>query len=139
MKRISIGSWAYSIGPYQSSPVPFDEVIDKLAALGFDGVELGGFPPHPNPDDLKTREERQAVSERVKAKGLAWSGLAANLWGEKEWILNPDDSHYLAEFRKNVQFCRDLGIEVIRVDTVHPPDILGDLDEETARGRVVAT
>ena len=38
MKRISIGTWAYSIGPYASHPVPFDEVVDKLAALGFDVV-----------------------------------------------------------------------------------------------------
>ena len=49
MKRISIGSWAYTIGPYAEHPVDFDTVIEKLAGLGFDGVELGGFPPHPNP------------------------------------------------------------------------------------------
>jgi hypothetical protein len=29
--------------------VPFDVVCDRLKALGFDGVELGAFPPHPNP------------------------------------------------------------------------------------------
>jgi sugar phosphate isomerase/epimerase len=139
VKCISIGTWAYSIGPYASNPVPFDEVVDKLAALKFDGVELGGFPPHPNPDDLPTREQRQAVTEKVRSKGLEWSGLAANLWGEKEWILSGDDGHYLQEFRKNLVFCNDLGIETIRVDTVHPPDILGDIDAETARGRVVST
>jgi hypothetical protein len=27
----------------------FDVVCDRLKALGFDGVELGAFPPHPNP------------------------------------------------------------------------------------------
>jgi len=27
----------------------FDVVGDRLKALGFDGVELGAFPPHPNP------------------------------------------------------------------------------------------
>src|SRR5438874_1132662 len=57
MKRISIGSWAYSIGPYAANPVPFDEVIDRVAALGFDGIELGGFPPHPNPDDMPSGGE----------------------------------------------------------------------------------
>src|SRR5689334_17570187 len=122
MKRISIGTWAYSIGPYAANPVPFDEVVEKLAALGFDGVELGGFPPHPNPDDLPSREQRQELSAFVRGKGLAWSGLAANLWGEK--LINTcDTSAYVAEFRKNVAFCRDLGIETIRVDTVQPPTI----------------
>jgi sugar phosphate isomerase/epimerase len=138
MKRISIGTWAYSIGPYANNPVPFDEVVEKLAALGFDGVELGGFPPHPNPDDLKTKEQRQAVTEKVKAKGLAWSGLAANLWGEK--LINTDDnSSYVNEFRKNVEFCNDLGIDAIRVDTVQPPTIFSEVDEGTARRRVVET
>ena len=138
MKRISIGTWAYSIGPYASHPVPFDEVVDKLAALGFDGVELGGFPPHPNPDDLSTKEQRKAVAERVRAKGLGWSGLAANLWGEK--LINTDDTTpYVDEFRKNVRFCNDLGIETIRVDTVQPPTIFQEVDEETARQRVVET
>lgn len=136
MKRISIGTWAYSIGPYAASPVPFDEVVDKLSALGFHGVELGGFPPHPNPDDLPYREQRREVAAKLYAKGLAWSGLAANLWGEK--LINTDDqSQYVAEFRKNVVFCNDLGIDAIRVDTVQPPTIFAEVDEETARKRVV--
>ena len=138
MKRLSIGSWAYTIGPYAQNPVPFDEVLDKLAALGFDGVELGGFPPHPNPDDLPTREQRQAITEQVKAKGLAWSGLAANLWGEK--LINTADTRpYVAEFQKNAEFCQDLGIDCIRVDTVQPPTVFSEVDEETARHRVVST
>jgi sugar phosphate isomerase/epimerase len=48
-KRISIGSWAFTIGPYASHPVPFDTVCDRLRELEFDGLELGAFPPHPNP------------------------------------------------------------------------------------------
>ena len=47
-KRSSIGSWAYTIGPYGSNPIDFDTVCKTLKTLGFDGVELGGFPPHPN-------------------------------------------------------------------------------------------
>lgn len=138
MKRISIGSWAYTIGPYATHPVPFDEVIERLAGLGFDGVELGGFPPHPNPDDLPSQEQRQEVAAKVRAKGLAWSGLAANLWGEK--LINTDDtSAYVAEFAKNVRFCTDLGIDCIRVDTVQPPTIFSEVDPEVARKRVVDT
>lgn len=138
MKRISIGSWAYSIGPYASHPVPFEEVVTRLAELGFDGVELGGFPPHPDPDDLATREQRQAVSALVRGKGLEWSGLAANLWGEK--LINTDDQQpYVSEFEKNLVFCNDLGIETIRVDTVQPPTIFSEVHEATARARVVRT
>ena len=82
MRRISIGSWAYTIGPYADSPVDFDTVITKLRELGFDGVELGGFPPHPNPDDCASGEARARVVEGMNERGLAFSGLAANLWSQ---------------------------------------------------------
>ena len=138
MKRISIGSWAYSIGPYQDHPVPWTDVITNLKRMGFDGVELGGFPPHPNPDDLPGKEERAAVREQLDEIGLAWSGLAANLWDQK--LINTDDnSAYLARFRQNVEFCVDLGIKGIRVDTVQPPTIFEEVEPDTARKRVVET
>ena len=138
MKRISIGSWAYTIGPYGDHPVPWPEVIGKLKDMGFDGVELGGFPPHPNPDDLPTQESRAAVREELADLGLAFSGLAANLWDQK-LINTTDTSAYLARFRQNVAFCVDLGIKGIRVDTVQPPTIFSEVDPETARKRVVDT
>jgi len=138
MKRISIGTWAYSIGPYANNPVPFDEVVTRLASLGFDGLELGGFKPHPNPDDLATKEQRAAVREKVTRAGLAFSGLAADLWGQK--LINTQDTGpYMACFRKNLQFCLDLGIRGIRVDTISPPTIFDQVDAETARRRVVQT
>ncbi|MDP6380019.1 MAG: sugar phosphate isomerase/epimerase family protein [Phycisphaerae bacterium] len=138
MKRISIGTWAYSIGPYADNPVPFDEVVRRLSDLGFDGLELGGFSPHPNPDDLKTAEERAAVKELVTGAGLGFSGLAADLWTQQ--LINTDDNtEYLACFRKNLKFCQDLGIETIRVDTVQPPTVFEEVDPDTALDRVVVT
>ena len=69
MKKISIGTWAYTIGPYAKNPISFDEVVANLAKLGFDGLELGGFKPHPNPDDLVTKEQRAAVRPRRRRRG----------------------------------------------------------------------
>jgi len=138
MKKISIGSWAYAIGPYQKKPVPWAEVTQKLKALHFDGIELGGFAPHPNPDDLATKDQRQACKDQMKKLGLGWSGLAANLWAE-HLIDTEDTSVYLNVFRKNLQFCVDLGIPAIRVDAVQPPTIFDKVDVNVARKRVVDT
>jgi len=138
MKRISIGSWAYAIGPYENCPVSWEEVISTLADLGFDGVELGGFGIHPNPDNMPTKDARDACKAQLAEKGLAFSGLAANLWGEQ--LINTDDTtKYIQEFSKNLDFCVDLDIPGIRVDTVQPPTIFEEVDEEEARKRVVAT
>ncbi len=138
MKDISIGSWAYSIGPYADHPVPWEEVITRLHDLGFQGVELGGFPPHPNPDDMPDKSQREACKQQLANLGLGFSGLAANLWAEH--LIDTDDpAPYLAAFRKNLEFCVDLGIKGLRVDTVQPPTIFDQIDAETARRRVVTT
>jgi sugar phosphate isomerase/epimerase len=148
-KRISIGSWAYTIGPYASNPIPFDTVITKLKELGFNGVELGAFPPHPNPgnpggaDDnwpgaMPAKSQRAEVKAKMDSLGLAFSGMAANLWGEK-LINTGDQSKYIAEFKRNSEFALDLGIKGIRVDCVQPPTIIHEVDYATALDRVVRT
>jgi sugar phosphate isomerase/epimerase len=138
MKKISIGSWAYTIGPYEKNPVDFATVCTRLGELGFDGVELGGFPPHPNPDDLPEPEQRQQLVAQMQDWGLAFSGLAANLWGE-QLVDTDDQKKYIAEFTKNCGFCRDLGIAGIRVDTVQPPTMLDEIGWQTAFERVTGT
>lgn len=128
-KRISIGTWAYSIGPYANQPVPFTEVVTKLHDLKFDGLELGGFGVHPNPDLQKTKEERAKVRALWESQGMGCSGLAADLWSEK-LITASDDTSYRNTFRKNLEFCNDLGIDVIRVDTTEDPGVLGPVGQE---------
>jgi len=138
MKYISIGSWAYSIGPYAKNPIAWDTVCQTLADYRFDGIELGGFKPHPNPDDLPAKEQRQEVVEKMNKLGLGFSGLAANLWGEK--LINATDTEkYYREFVKNADFCVDLGIKTIRVDSVQPPTIFDEVDYDTAFKRVTQT
>lgn len=76
--KISIGSWAYTIGPWAAHPVQFDTVIGKLKELRFDGVELGAFPPHPNPGNPNgpDNEWPGAMPEKAQraARGIARGG-----------------------------------------------------------------
>ena len=148
-KRISIGTWAYTIGPYQNDPVPFEEVCSKLKELKFDGLELGAFnfhaKAHPNYYNCPTKESRLAVLETMRKYGLEFSGIAADLWNYPGHDMHladaTDGGHaYLAEFRKLLEFTVDLGIKVFRVDTVQDPNILagrGQADVDTARSNVV--
>jgi sugar phosphate isomerase/epimerase len=135
-KRISIGTWAYSIGPYANAPIPFPEVVDKLNQLGFNGLELGGFGVHPNPDLQRTGEERAKVRELWESRGMGCSGLAADLWSER-LITAKSDTSYMATFYKNLKFCNDLGIDVIRVDTTEDPGVLGPVPNEPPKPVVV--
>ena len=148
-KRSSIGSWAYTIGPYADHPVDFGTVCTRLKELGFDGLELGAFPPHPNPGNpngpdegwggaLPEKSQRAELKAKLAGQGLGLSGIAANLWGEK--LINTDDqTKYISEFQRNCEFARDLGIGGVRVDTVQPPTILREVDYGTALERVSRT
>jgi hypothetical protein len=69
-------------GPYSDHLFPFDEVIRQLADLRIYGVELSGYPPHPNPDDLPTPEQHRQVVDQVRALRLSSSGLESCRWGE---------------------------------------------------------
>ena len=137
MKKTSIGTWAYNIGPYEKDPIPFDTVGETLAKLGFDGLELGGFNSYPNPHLFPNKDDRDALKEKIAGWGLGISGLAADLWSQH--LVDTDDpSAYLHEFTLNADFARDLGIKGIRVDTVQPPTILDQMDERTAFDRVTS-
>src|SRR5205807_2205143 len=96
----------------------FHTILHKLQDLGYEGVELGGFNPHPGPDTLD-RAGRAKLKQSVKDHGLEFSGLAADLWAQKLWSVE-DQGPYVAAFVKNVFFAEDLGIDTIRVDTVEP-------------------
>jgi sugar phosphate isomerase/epimerase len=138
MKRISIGSWAYAIGPYETEPVEFDTVLTKLVELGFDGVELGAFDPHPSPRNLPEKPQREALAAKMRDMGLAFSGLAPDLWSQR--LLDTDDpSGYVAAFTEAADFAVDLGIEGIRVDCTQPPTVHAEIDYDTALSRLAAT
>jgi len=120
--KLSVGSWAYCFGPYQDNPVDFHTVLHKLQDLGLEGVELGGFHPHPSPYSHPTKESRAKLRKEVADHGLEFSALAADLWKQKI-ISVADSGPFIAEFARNVFFAEDLGIDVIRIDTLEAPDV----------------
>lgn len=117
-RRLSIGSWAYIFN--QETPTnDFHQLVHKLSNLGYEGVELGGFNPHPGPDTCDTKAKREALKKMVKDHRLEFSALAADLWAQKLWSVE-DQGPFIAAFAKNLFFAEDLGIKLIRLDTVEP-------------------
>ena len=87
---------------------------------------------------MPSKSQREELMDSMRERGLSFSGIAANLWGEK--LINTDDqSKYISEFRKNSDFARDLSIAGVRVDCVQPPTIHREVDYKTAFDRVVKT
>src|SRR3954453_18028672 len=122
--HISIGTWAYLFN--QKEPTnDFHVILHKLQGLGYDGVELGSFGPHPSPASHPTKASRAKLKKEMLDHGLAPSGIAIDLWAFKTpgtSILDETPSAYLTAFLGWCAFAADLDVKTIRVDTVVGPD-----------------
>ncbi|MFQ6097062.1 MAG: sugar phosphate isomerase/epimerase family protein [Armatimonadota bacterium] len=139
MAKIAIGSWAYMFGPYENDPVPLDEVLDRLSDLKFDGVELAGFTPHASPQDYPTKADRQTLKSKLADHRLEPCGYAANLYDYPPASDDPTIRQgWLDCFKENAEFCVDVGIPAIRVDTANGPPLLEGVSYEDCWNRVVS-
>lgn len=136
--KISMGSWAFSFGPYAGDPVPFDKIVERLAEAGYDGIELCGFPPHVALEDYPTKESRKELAKFIADHGLGISGYSADF----SWV-NPTvegyKQKYLDLFRRHVDLCVDIGSPLIRVDTVSAPGSVKDSDYQKSFDRLALT
>lgn len=138
MRRISIGTSAFALGPYESHPVLFDELAPRLRTLGFGGVELASFGPHPNPKSHPDKKSRDRLKATMAENGMAFSGVCPDFWSLHLADASDDGREYLASFKLNLDFAADIGSPMIRVDAVHPPTLFDTVKKDVARKRIVS-
>jgi sugar phosphate isomerase/epimerase len=136
MPKVSIGSWAFGI--YSERPLPFGQVLDRVAALGFDGIELGAFDPHPDPLTCSTPSQRAELKQSFEQRGLEVSAVAAD-FGTEGFLKTADPSAYLGALDRNLEFCRALGAGRLIVNTVNSPQTPYDIGLAVARERLLST
>ncbi|MCZ6596633.1 MAG: sugar phosphate isomerase/epimerase [Planctomycetota bacterium] len=135
--RFSLGSWAFSFGPFENDPWSFDRFLEYAAAAGYDGVEINGFRPHPHPDDYATDGACAELKARIEGLGLGISGYAPDFRAVPPAEVELEA--YLAELEKFLVFCGRLGIRTLRVDSASPPIELAPDDYERRFERITAT
>ncbi len=133
--KVSMGSWAFSFGPYADNPVPFERTVKRLSDAGYDGIEICGFPPHVTLDDFPTKASRRALVKFLTDHGLGVSGYAADLVAFNPTLAG-DRQRYFDLFRRNVEMCVDLDVPVIRVDSVAAPGSIPEADYAAAFARL---
>ncbi len=127
--RVSIGSWAFAFGPYEADPWSFEQVCDFAAAAGYDGVEINGFRPHPHYDDFAGGKGTGELRAQINDRGLGISAYAPDFHHVPP--ARTTTAAYGAEIDKAREFCESLGIAVLRVDTVMPPQEMAPTEYET--------
>ena len=81
--KLSIGTWAYLFN--QEKPTnDFHTILHKLQDLGYEGVELGSFGPHPSPATHPTKASRQKLRKEIADHGLSVGVALRLLAGEVE-------------------------------------------------------
>lgn len=135
MKRVSIGSWSFSLGPFADKPVPWTELLQRLKQLGYEGIEVAGFSIHPRPENQPTKADRERIKQEAAEIGIAFPSYIPDLWSER--IIDTDDSSgYLRAFRRGLEFAADIGATALCIDTLARPNIFEEIDYETAVKRL---
>jgi sugar phosphate isomerase/epimerase len=135
--KLSIGSWAFAFGPFANHPWPFSKILKYASEAGYDGVEINGFLPHPVPETYDTKEKRKELLKEIQSHGLGISGYAPDFTKVPPAIV--ESGKYLELLRTYIDFCQDLGIHTIRVDTISPPEELANREYQERFERLVST
>jgi len=133
--KVSLGSWAFSFGPFADNPIPFEKTVQRLSEAGYDGIEICGFPPHVTLDQYPTRESRQKLVRFLRDSRLDVSGYAADFTSVNPVVAGHKEK-YLDLFRRNVEMCADIGSPNIRVDSIAAPGSIEDRDYQAAFERL---
>jgi fructoselysine 3-epimerase len=78
--KYAFNTWAYSSFPAWLPSYPLDEAIRRIAAIGYDGVEIGCAAPHAWPAYLN-KERRAELRNQLEACGLQAVSLLATPGG----------------------------------------------------------
>ncbi|MDD5017221.1 MAG: sugar phosphate isomerase/epimerase [Eubacteriales bacterium] len=135
MKKISIGSWAYTFGPYSNNPIALHTVITSIAQMGFDGISLGGFKPHAHPDLYQTEKEQQQLIDLLASNNLEVVEYSpdVNIFNA---ILETDK--YIDLYKKFISFMKKCGFSIVRLDTGVAPILSEGVTYDAALERVVS-
>jgi sugar phosphate isomerase/epimerase len=133
--KISLGSWAFSFGPFADNPIPFEKTVKRLSDAGYDGIEICGFPPQVTLDKYPSAESRKQLVRFLQDHRLGVSGYAADFTSVNP-VAPGNKQKYLDLFRRNTQMCVDIGSPSIRVDSIAAPGSIEERDYQASFDRL---
>ena len=72
--KLAFNTWVYSGFPVWVPSYQLEEVIKRLARIGYDGIEIGAAAPHAFPDYLSA-ERRHAIRRVLDGEGIKVSSM----------------------------------------------------------------
>ncbi|WP_457935458.1 sugar phosphate isomerase/epimerase family protein [Mesorhizobium sp. 10J20-29] len=110
--KLAFNTWVYSSFPVWVPSYPLNDTIERIAAIGYDGVEIGAASPHAYPDYLDS-ERRREIKACLEANGLALASMLPAPGGGPGFNaaspLDAERENTLDQYRKVIDLCADLG------------------------------
>ena len=110
--KLSFNTWVYSGFPVWVPSYPLEEVIRRLARIGYDAIEIGAAAPHAFPDYL-TPARRKEIKAILADNGIAVSSMLPAPGGGAGYnVASPDPMERAAAidmYKKVADLCADWG------------------------------
>ncbi|GGH42049.1 protein FrlC [Cribrihabitans marinus] len=110
--KLSFNTWVYSSFPVWVPAYPLDEVIKRLARIGYDGIEIGAAAPHAYPDYISP-ERRREIRKLLDDTGIACSSMLPAPGGGAGFnVASADQAERDAaidQYKKVADLCREWG------------------------------
>ena len=112
--KYAFNTWCYGSFPVWVPSYPLDEVIRRLARIGYDGIEIGCAAPHAWPAHLDATR-RRALRDLMQGEGLPCVSLLPAPGGgpgnNPASPLPEERAATIAHYREVVDLAADLGAE----------------------------
>jgi protein FrlC len=110
--KLSFNTWVYSSFPVWVPAYPLEETIRRIAAIGYEGIEIGAASPHAYPDYLDTAA-RQTIRSILSQHGIAVSSMLPAPGGGPGFNvaspLEAERRNAIDQYIKVARLCADLG------------------------------
>jgi protein FrlC len=110
--KLAFNTWVYSSFPVWVPAYPLRDTIERIAAIGYDGIEIGAAAPHAYPDYLDGAARRD-IRATLEANGIALSSMLPAPGGGPGFNaaspLAAARANTIDQYRKVVDLCAELG------------------------------
>lgn len=110
--KLSFNTWPYASFPVWLPAYPLEEVIKRIASIGYDGIEIGAASPHAYPPTL-TKERRKDIKKILDHYGLEVSSMLPALsGGPGHNVASPipeERRHTIEHYKEVVELCAEWG------------------------------
>ena len=110
--KLAFNTWVYSSFPVWLPAYPLEEVIKRLAQIGYDGIEIGAASPHAYPRYLNA-ESRRHLKSVLDHNGIAVASMLPAPGGGPGFNvaspLEQEREDAIEQYKEVIELCSQLG------------------------------